>query len=776
MNRKSVAVPGLRAGWILAGLGLVILAAPQAVLAVCPGGLPNEIFCDDMDWYCRRDTCTSDPNLPCPTDGSCDPSVAPPRATWPRTARDCGGTIVSAQPEVKVEDSLEVFSEPYGLMLPVIVNNAGQLAHTTVFISDDIQRVHGVPAVIATDDNPLILRTNLQNQSGGKVQSHPVVFELSYGTDFANTDFVTRDCAPCPDGTPSFAEWAHVICAQNTDTPIAGCPDPKVTPPPVRKSLAVGYMSFLDTDPCYENGVCSTAPKNYHLAFFDGRIWWNLTQGLFPGEGSFTVYDNLASVKMTVMSTTVKIEYWSYNEATVPNEDVNLLTVREYSSAIVPRQYLDEGVSGAFDTVHAGTPPQCRISADSADPWGTCIDDRANWRCRRPQRGLRQGGRQTWDDFVVAGGEPFAPPPQDGACCLPSGVCTQLKEVDCVAQGGFYNGDKVPCSAFPCSPACNRPLYADSDEDNDVDLDDFGAFQACFDPTGVRPGCLCYDRGNGYPDGKINTADFEAFRECATGPNVPFVAQEHPNCPPQAGTGALLWYHEDFESYVDGMGQPDQSAFDAAWPKWNNMGLGIDLQATGGNDGPQCINGAKSEERRHYHVLAPHIQAAPGGDGNTTVNGTDANPLVFRAAYRLEPDLDVAQQQDFFWDLSLADDMAPRGFSGSMRDCLAFGAFTAYPGEGLGKRAGLMFYNGQSWYHLTELKHGTSWNYLTVVIRTDTVELTYHDEAMSNGVQKLLVNRVYKGSFDKLAINTDQCQIRVRAADGFKLSGGVFQP
>ncbi len=758
------------AGLTCAGFG------PDRAAAVCPSGLTNQIFCDDMDWYCTRSTCGADPSLPCPPDGSCPKSVAPPRAVWPRTGRDCGGNIPSAEAEVSVEDTLEVFSEPFGLYLPVIVNNAGQLAHTTVSVFDDIQNVHGTPAVIATDANPLIVSVNLQNQTGARVYHHPVVFEVSYGADFANTDFVARDCAPCPDGTPSFSEWAHVICAQHVDTPIPGCPDPNVLPPPIRKSIAAGYMSKLDTDPCYENAACAIAPKNDHLSYFDGRIWWKLTEGLFPGSGTFTVYDNLASMKLTIMSTTVKIEYWSYNETTVPNDDVSQLTVREYSVATAPRQYLDEGVSGAFDTLHAGTPPSCRLSDASADPWGTCVHELANWRCRRPQRGLRAGGRQGWDDFVFAGGEPYTPPPQDGACCLPTGVCAQLNQATCEAQGGTYNGDRLPCGAAPCWPACGQTVYADANSDNDVDVDDFGEFQKCFNPAGVGPGCACFDRGHGYPDGKIDLADFEAFQACATGANVPFVAGEHPNCPPPAGQNASMWYHEDFESYKDELGQPSQAAFDAAWTIVPNMGAALDLWPTGGNDGPQCIYGSKADPRRHYHILAPHIDAAPGGAGKTTVNGTDDNPLGFYGAYKLELSLDVAQQQTFFWDLALGDDMAPRGFSGTQRECLAFGAFSSYPGEGVGRRPGLMFYNGQTWYHLTELKHGTDWNYLTAVVRTNTVEITYYDQAQSNGVQKLLVSRVYQGAFDRLGINSDECQIRVHGADGFKLSGGVFLP
>ncbi len=39
---------------------------------------------------------------------------------------------------------------------------------------------------------------------------------------------------------------------------------------------------------------------------------------------------------------------------------------------------------------------------------------------------------------------------QTGACCLASGECMVLPEVECIAQGGDYYGDNVPCDPNPC--------------------------------------------------------------------------------------------------------------------------------------------------------------------------------------------------------------------------------------------------------------------------------------------------------------------------------------
>jgi spore coat protein A len=43
----------------------------------------------------------------------------------------------------------------------------------------------------------------------------------------------------------------------------------------------------------------------------------------------------------------------------------------------------------------------------------------------------------------------YTPPSSVGACCLPTG-CQVNSQTQCVAQGGTYLGDGVPCSPYPC--------------------------------------------------------------------------------------------------------------------------------------------------------------------------------------------------------------------------------------------------------------------------------------------------------------------------------------
>mgnify|MGYP002622656341 CR=1 FL=1 len=85
-------------------------------------------------------------------------------------------------------------------------------------------------------------------------------------------------------------------------------------------------------------------------------------------------------------------------------------------------------------------------------------------------------------------------------------------------------------------PPCNIP-FADADADGDVDADDFGIVQRCISGSGNLSGdplCICFDveGPGGNKDGDIDQGDLLEFSHCATGPDVAFVANNHPNCDP----------------------------------------------------------------------------------------------------------------------------------------------------------------------------------------------------------------------------------------------------
>ncbi|MHC4442262.1 MAG: hypothetical protein ACYTA5_06660, partial [Planctomycetota bacterium] len=88
-----------------------------------------------------------------------------------------------------------------------------------------------------------------------------------------------------------------------------------------------------------------------------------------------------------------------------------------------------------------------------------------------------------------------------------------------------------------CELPCNTP-FADTDEDGDVDQDDFATFQLCYSGSlpntyGLNPSyCACFDRGDDAPagDGDIDASDFDKFKDCASGPNIPVTPASNPSC------------------------------------------------------------------------------------------------------------------------------------------------------------------------------------------------------------------------------------------------------
>lgn len=98
-----------------------------------------------------------------------------------------------------------------------------------------------------------------------------------------------------------------------------------------------------------------------------------------------------------------------------------------------------------------------------------------------------------------------------------------------IASGGETGSKALLVDAvrntFVPPPDCNNPRD-DSDGDGDVDLIDFGQFQACFNgpnrpyalPSGFDQKCKCMDI-NG--DNDVDLEDFGKFQACFNGPNRP---------------------------------------------------------------------------------------------------------------------------------------------------------------------------------------------------------------------------------------------------------------
>jgi len=542
--------------------------------SLCYDDYPDAIFCDDYDCWCNTNPCGQDPPTTCgPDDDKHNLSM---RAIWVTTSQnDRNGNYCGS--EFNLEDTLQVFSEPFGNGLPNQVDT--QLGHVTVTIKDEIQNKFGslyYEAMQGTDENPLVMSFNLNNQTSDKIHAANVYMELSLGDDRAPTDYVYAsgpDC-DCLWGTP------EIICAQTVAVP--GCPD--ISTAPMHASIAVGFVAKLDTEPCHCPDTQSS--KNTHLAFFDGKKWWTLDEGVFPGSGNFTLYNNFANLTLTITTSTVQIEYTSLD----PNPD-------EYSIATAPREYL-----GPFDVLHAGFATSCELNASS---WTACPV--APRRCLKGSPGA---GRPVFDDFLISGGEGLSDP---GACCQPDGECVITDMHDCEnVLGGRYDGPGSQCGdvlccpeAFPdadgdgvCADTDNcltvpNPGQEDMDADGvgdacDPDIDGDGvlndqdncptaanANQADSDDDGVGDACdACPDTLPGVEvdafgcalavadfdgDGDVDQEDFGHFQQCLTGPSVPVT---DPNCMDanfDADVGDIDVDHDDFtvfQACLSGAGVP----------------------------------------------------------------------------------------------------------------------------------------------------------------------------------------------------------------------------
>jgi hypothetical protein len=95
-----------------------------------------------------------------------------------------------------------------------------------------------------------------------------------------------------------------------------------------------------------------------------------------------------------------------------------------------------------------------------------------------------------------------------------------LHQDDCEASFWLESDVQIP-------PPCPDP-FADTDDDGDVDQDDFAVLQACFTgdlgPFELPEECLCFDRpGPPNGDDDVDQGDLAAFEVCAltSGPGVP---------------------------------------------------------------------------------------------------------------------------------------------------------------------------------------------------------------------------------------------------------------
>ncbi len=98
--------------------------------------------------------------------------------------------------------------------------------------------------------------------------------------------------------------------------------------------------------------------------------------------------------------------------------------------------------------------------------------------------------------------------------------------------GAFAPGEEFECLGRSLViDACPTP-FADSNEDGDVDMDDFAVLQRCINIGGGAydaETCQCFDRGH---DNDVDEYDLTSFLDCATGPAVLWTQELAPFCQP----------------------------------------------------------------------------------------------------------------------------------------------------------------------------------------------------------------------------------------------------
>ena len=448
---------------------LALGALPIHVLANtwCSTNFPDAVFCDDFDRYC-----VNPPPAPqeCPNGSTQDGDLFFSRyvPTGP-----CSSAIGL--------DTAHAVSPPWGARTNTQENSTLGLAKST--FASLVRARYGTQysAMIGTDLNPLVFELVMQANRPRFDNSY-----LSLGTGYATapTDYAWSSFCGCTSPDPRYP----VICPQ--ESPTAACP-PASTWPHV-DCIAVGFVSYLDPDPCHCSSSGDHSPSNDHLSFYDGFKWYRLRQGLFPnGNGDFLLRTHQNKIKITIKSTTFRVE-------------LNTPDTGEQSWCEMPREYM-----GSFSSMMIGYAVPCQLKT-------------GNWECRGdpydPVCGVGSPGGSVpyYDNMALYGGIPYDLP---GACCFPNTSCTSgLNAGDCQFLGGTPSGPGTTCQTVACCP----PLKPDHDLDTDVDVEDFGRFQSCLSSASFTPpptlGCTCADLDL---DTDVDANDFELFVDCMAGPAVP---------------------------------------------------------------------------------------------------------------------------------------------------------------------------------------------------------------------------------------------------------------
>jgi hypothetical protein len=217
--------------------------------------------------------------------------------------------------------------------------------------------------------------------------------------------------------------------------------------------------------------------------------------------GDFGLFNGLNRVRLTIKTNTVLVEHW-YRQMCKTNNTLKY-DIKHYAE--IPRQY-----KGGFNNIAMGVGKGCELDVD-----GNCLEPR---HLLGPNG---HGGAGEIDSVAVYNGE-LGSTNQPGACCQTNGTCVELDRAECEAiPQARFAGAGTTCAATPC---CPEP-FADADGDGDVDQTDFAVLQDCYTGPLQSPGpslsmrCQCFDRTDLH-NNDIDPDDWAAFEACASGPGL----------------------------------------------------------------------------------------------------------------------------------------------------------------------------------------------------------------------------------------------------------------
>ncbi len=491
----------MRLPHILSLLGILTLLSVVStpVLAAdrwCYTERPDAVFCDDFDRYCVD---------PPPEPERCDPQGVDIRNGWAMEDVWMPGPRCGWAPGVHDE-----YYSSYPYCAKIGCQDGGNhLGYGSTGLGDEIRTKYGASygAMLATDLTPLTMEFTFTGRSVDKIERANVYVEVGHGRGGilqdgvdSLTNWVISDyCVPCGDDSGNTGYWP-ILCRQSPAP--ANCAD--VSTAPIIPAVAAGVMAFLDSNPCHCGEATYHFPTAQHLAFFNGRQWYTLRNGLFPdpggaepAPGDFRLLPDDAQhwVRLTIKSTAVLVEM--------------------RAGGVLSRCQVPLAYRGPFSSMVMGFQPPCQLAPGT---W-TCngaID--CNGPCGAAQvcclRGSAGGGTMAFDNVVLAGGQPYAEP---GACCFPDTSCIEAFHGDCQMLGGEPAMPGSTCENTACCP----PMPVDQDMDEDIDLQDFGWFQTCLSGTRTLPPtvqCHCADLDH---DNDVDADDLGAFLGCMLGPEVP---------------------------------------------------------------------------------------------------------------------------------------------------------------------------------------------------------------------------------------------------------------